>query len=96
VLNAHPQVAESAVFSKTDPNGVRRLLAFLVLKPSEGAVDLKLGEFCKEKKLGQKTPNAFIVTQSLPRNPGGKLQRKELPAIAEKIAKQQAKAKLLN
>ncbi len=96
VFNTHPLIAESAVVSKTDANGVKRLFALLVPKPSEGPLDLKLGEFCKEKKFGGKTPGTFIVIQSLPRNPAGKILRKDLPGLIDKMAKQQAKAKELH
>lgn len=92
-LNSHHLVSESAVFSLNDKTGVRRLLAFLVLRPTQGPVDLNLVEFCKQKKFGPLTPSTFIVVDALPKNPSGKLLRKELPALFEKIAAQQMKSK---
>lgn len=80
LLLAHPRVREAAIVGYPDDTLGERVCAVLVLKE---AVELELGELCgflrHEKKVASyKLPERLLIVQSLPRNPLGKVQKREL------------------
>lgn len=82
VLNKHPLIKESAVFTIADETLGKKLVAMLVPKTAgEVAKDLKA--FCQENRLNEKTPKLFVFAPNLPRNASGKVMRKNLPAILQ-------------
>jgi acyl-coenzyme A synthetase/AMP-(fatty) acid ligase len=83
VLNAHPDVRDSAVFTIPDKDGNKVLVAAVVLN-REGKPDNSLIEHCRERKLGGMTPRRFFVVKELPRNESGKLVRSALPEMLRK------------
>ena len=83
VLNAHPELKESAVFAIPDKDGNKVLVAAVVVA-HEGALAHKLVDYCRERKLGQLMPKQFFLVKELPRNPTGKILRFELPALLRK------------
>jgi acyl-coenzyme A synthetase/AMP-(fatty) acid ligase len=83
VLNAHPDVRDSAVFVVPDKDGNKALVAAVVLN-HEGKPDNSLIEYCREHKLGGMTPKRFFVVKELPRNEAGKLVRSALPELLRK------------
>jgi fatty-acyl-CoA synthase len=78
VLEQHPDVAEAAVIGVPDREWGERVRAFIVMKsgtaPDEGAIKL----FVKERLAGPKVPRDFVFVESLPRNPTGKVLKREL------------------
>ena len=83
VLNAHPDVRDSAVFAVPDKDGEKVLVAAVVLS-RDGKPDNSLIEYCRERKLGGMTPRRFFVVKELPRNEAGKLMRSTLPELLRK------------
>lgn len=84
VLNSHPEIKESAVIAVADKNDTPLLVALVVCK-HEGPLDLKLVDFLRPRKLGNKSPKRIYIVKELPKNPTGKIMRKELPPLIEKM-----------
>jgi malonyl-CoA/methylmalonyl-CoA synthetase len=80
VLDAHPDVAESAVFGLPDADLGERVAAAVVI--ARGAVadglEARLEAHCRERLAAYKCPRRFRIVASLPRNALGKLQRRAL------------------
>ncbi|BAY50183.1 amino acid adenylation (plasmid) [Scytonema sp. HK-05] len=79
VLTQHPNVQESVVVARPDQNGNQRLIAYLVSDQAQPN-NSELRSFLKEKLPEYMIPSAFVVLQSLPVMPNGKLDRNALPA----------------
>jgi long-chain acyl-CoA synthetase len=80
VLYAHPDVAEAAVIGMHDPVMGEDVLAFVALKQG-GRVDAEsLIAFCAERLAKYKCPKQVRFVPTLPKNPVGKILRKELRA----------------
>ena len=87
VLEAHPLVDEVAVIGVPDPEWGERVQAVVVLKAGASLDDAsrELKAYCKERLAGPKVPREFIVLphgEALPRNPTGKVLKRELRARA--------------
>ena len=80
VLNKHESVAASAVIGKTD--GVRGEVpvAFVELNQDSTFDDSALRAWCRQSLAGYKVPRQIRQIDQLPRNPTGKILRRELNA----------------
>ncbi|MET0647177.1 MAG: amino acid adenylation domain-containing protein, partial [Pyrinomonadaceae bacterium] len=83
LISAHPKIARAAVVARADAPGERRLVAYVVLRRGEecGAGELRrhLGARLPEYML----PSAFVQLDEIPLTPGGKVDRRALPAPDE-------------
>lgn len=77
VLEAHPEVAEAAVFGVRDDEWGERVCAAVVAQPSEGLLQ-RLEEHCRRELSGPKRPRQIEVMDELPRNPTGKVLKRDL------------------
>lgn len=86
VLNHHPDVLASGVTSRTSPSRGEEIVAFI--EPEEGATPepRALKAWCKERLAGYKVPREVRVIEALPRNPTGKIMRRELKATLDREA----------
>ena len=80
VLYRHPTVLEAAVIGIPDPYWVERVHAVVVLKKGASTTDEELIAFCKEYVAGYKAPKSVEFVDSLPKNPAGKILKRELRA----------------
>jgi fatty-acyl-CoA synthase len=78
VLHGHPAVAEVAVVGAPDREWGERVRAFLVLRPGAQAEEDSLKAYCRERLAGPKVPRDYVFLESLPRNPTGKVMKREL------------------
>ncbi len=78
VLHSHPKVEEAAVIGVHDPEWGQEPRAVVVLKKGEMATPEEIIEFCRSKLAGFKRPRSVVFVSSLPRNPMGKVLRKNL------------------
>lgn len=78
VLYEHPAVLEAAVVGVADPRWGEVPKAFVVLKPGLSVSELTLIAFCKDRLAKFKVPKAIEFIESLPRNPSGKVLKREL------------------
>ena len=77
VLYTHPKIEEAAVIGIPDPEWGQQPMAFVVLKSGETATAEEIIEYCRSS-LGFKRPQAVVFLDSLPRNPMGKVLKREL------------------
>ena len=83
VLYAHPKVAEAGVVGMPDPLMGEEALAFVVLRAGQNATGEELMAFCQEKLAKFKCPKQVRFVDSLPKNPIGKILKKELRRLIE-------------
>jgi len=81
VLYAHPAVAEAAVVGMRDSLMGEEVCAFVVLKPGAIADADAIVDFCRSRLAKYKYPRAVRFLSALPKNPVGKILRKELRAL---------------
>jgi len=86
VLYRHPAVKEAAVIGVPDPYWVERVHALVVLKENVQAAEEDIISFCKQHIAHYKAPKSVELVESLPKNPQGKILKRE---IRSKYWKQQ-------
>ncbi|MFE3194751.1 long-chain-fatty-acid--CoA ligase [Nocardia sp. NPDC059240] len=78
VLAAHPAVADAAVIGRPDERFGERVHAVVALRPEATATARDLFEFCRDRLAAFKIPVRFEFADRIPRNPSGKILRREL------------------
>jgi fatty-acyl-CoA synthase len=78
VLYEHPAVAEVAVISVPDPRWIEAVCAVVVLRAEAGATAEQLQAFARERLAGFKIPKRIVFATALPKNPSGKILKREL------------------
>ncbi len=78
VLESHPDLAEVTVVGVPDPEWGERVRAFLVKKPGAVVDEAAMKLWTRERLAGAKVPRDFIFLDALPRNPTGKVLKREL------------------
>nr|ALT22083.1 nonribosomal peptide synthetase [Anabaena sp. XPORK15F] len=77
VINDYPQINQSVVIAKTDKLGNQNLVAYLLVKDGFELQELKS---CLKSKLPDyMIPTTFVVLETFPLTPNGKVDRKALP-----------------
>lgn len=74
----HPAISEVAVFGLPHPKWIEAVTAIVVLKAGEALTKQALAVFCREALAGYKRPQNIAFTDSLPKNPSGKVLKKDL------------------
>ena len=78
-LSAHPAVFEVAVVGVPDRMMGEKVGAAVVLKPGKNAEAAEIISFAKEHLADFKVPQFLVLrSEALPRNPGGKILKKQL------------------
>jgi len=81
VLAEHPAVSSAAVVVREESSGEKRLVAYLVPRPSTTSPTAKaLRDFLKEKLPDYMVPSDFVTMAALPLTPSGKIDRRALPS----------------
>ncbi len=78
VLNRHPSVHASAVIGIMDPIRGELPAAFVELEEDAEFDESELRSWCREHLAGYKVPRSIERIDALPRNPTGKIMRREL------------------
>jgi acyl-CoA synthetase (AMP-forming)/AMP-acid ligase II len=78
VLYQHPEVSEVAVIGVPDEVWIERVHALIVLKKGEHTTGNEIIDFCKQHLARYKAPKSVEFVESLPKNPQGKILKKEL------------------
>ena len=80
VLHAHPAIDEAAVIGLPDVDWGQKIAAFVALRPGKTASAEELTEFCRQRLASFKKPEVIRFVDALPKNPLGKVLKKELRA----------------
>src|SRR5262245_4103692 len=80
VLYEHAAVLETAVVGRPDERWGEVPVAFVVLRPNATATSDELVEHCRQQLARFKVPKEIFFLDALPRNPSGKVLKRELRA----------------
>ena len=73
-----PAVAEVAVVGVAHPKWVEAVVAVIVVKAGQQLGAAEVNAFCAQYLAGFKSPKAVVFVDALPKNPSGKLLKREL------------------
>lgn len=82
IVSQYPDVKENLVIAQSDPTGGKRLVVYMVPK-QESTQDTSLipqvRQFLKQKLPEYMIPAAFVLLETFPLTPNGKINRRALP-----------------
>ncbi len=78
-INRHPSISSSVVVAHEDTNGEKRLVAYVVFVPDTYVGVTELRETLATQLPDYMIPGTFVVLESLPQTPNGKVARDMLP-----------------
>ena len=78
VLYQYPGIEEVAVIGLSDPKWIEIVAAVVVPKNGAQLNEKEIIAYCKEKLAGFKCPKRIIIADKLPKNPAGKILKREL------------------
>ncbi len=78
ILSQHPAIGDVAVIGVPCTKFGETPLACIVLKPEQRLDEAEMIEFCRGQLAGYKIPRQLKIFDVLPRNPSGKLLKKDL------------------
>ncbi|MDF5728925.1 MAG: amino acid adenylation domain-containing protein, partial [Rhizonema sp. PD38] len=81
VLDQSPHVQTSCAIVREDTPGDKRLFAYIVPHQQSTITSNELRQFLKAKLPDYMVPNAFVILESMPLTPNGKIDRRALPAL---------------
>jgi len=79
-LHTHPAVLEAAVVGVPDPEWGETLRAYVVVREGQQLTEHDVVEFCRASLADYKRPRQVVFLDELPRNPTGKVLKRELRA----------------
>jgi amino acid adenylation domain-containing protein len=82
-LTSYEHVREAAVIVSEEEDGQKRLVAYVTLKKATSATELR--EFLARRLPEYMVPSAYVVVDSLPLTPSGKLDRRALSATQASV-----------
>ena len=82
VLYKHPAISEAAAVGKPDDVMGEEVVAYVVLRPGARATTDELVAHCQSNLAKYKCPRRIEFIDTMPKNPIGKIQKKELRKMA--------------
>ena len=73
-----PQVSEVAVVGLPHPRWVEAVVAVIVIKAGQTLTEAEVLAHCNAGMAGFKAPKGVVFVESLPKNPSGKLLKRQL------------------
>jgi fatty-acyl-CoA synthase len=77
-LNTHPAILEAAVVGVPDPEWGETLRAFIVVRLGQSVSETEVIDYCRRGLADFKRPRKVTFLDELPRNPTGKILKREL------------------
>ena len=74
----HPKVADATIVGLPHPRWIEAVTAFVVPKPGESITEEEIIQFCKQNLAGYKVPKKVVVLNEIPKNPSGKVLKKDI------------------
>ena len=84
MLVRHESVSAVGVVGRPDPSRGEVAVAFVELQEGATFDEQALRSWCRDKIASFKVPRSVILLEELPRNPTGKIMRRELLGLLEK------------
>ncbi len=81
-LHTHPAILEAAVVGVPDPEWGETLRAFIVVRSGERVSETEVIDYCRRHLSDFKRPKKVTFVAELPRNPTGKILKRELRELA--------------
>ncbi|WP_354701780.1 Long-chain-fatty-acid--CoA ligase [Paraconexibacter sp. AEG42_29] len=81
LLVTHEAIADAAAIGVDDEDFGKRLRAFVVLKPGQDVSEEAVQAFVKDNLARYKSPREVLFLDDLPRNPTGKILKRELAEL---------------
>ena len=78
VLYQHPAVLEAAVIALPDEQWGEAVTAVVVCKPGESLADDAIADHCRGRIADFKKPRRVVFVDELPKNPSGKILKRDL------------------
>jgi fatty-acyl-CoA synthase len=79
LLAGHPAIEEAAAIGVPDEKFGQRLRAFVVLRPGQSLTEDEVKDYVRDNLARYKAPREVVFLDALPRNPTGKVVKRELP-----------------
>ena len=79
-----PEISEVAVIALPHPQWIEAVTAVITVKEGQDTTEEAVIKHCRGHLAGYKTPKRVIFQHSLPKNPSGKLLKRELRASLTK------------
>jgi acyl-CoA synthetase (AMP-forming)/AMP-acid ligase II len=77
-LQTHPAILEAAVVGIPDAEWGETLKAFIVRRDGQTITDVEVIEYCRSGLADYKRPRKVVFLAELPRNPTGKVLKRDL------------------
>jgi fatty-acyl-CoA synthase len=77
-IYSHPAVSEVAVFGVKHPEWIEAVAAAVVLRDGATAATTEIVAHARERLAGFKSPKYVVLVDELPKNPSGKILKREL------------------